>query len=271
VFFLLLLGLGFDRVAEAGPWTQDAGVWQLIFTGEHYESDEYWDDVGSLRDAGGRFVKNEGRLYVEYGWNEKNTFLLEVPYTFVKKDQRGMDGLSGNGVGDIKMGWRGRLFRTDWETASWQILVGLAPYNAEAPLSLGLGKTFVDLRYLLGRTWRKNGGYAYFAVEMGGRFFEGDEPAQFRLEAIWYHPFSAAWGVALAVNGVESRFVEAREDASGRVTFLGHSLWKSGVGPVFDLGEGKSLKLTYWKDFAGSGTGKGASLELAFAMTLGGK
>ncbi len=269
VLLLLLLGLGSDRVAEAGPWTQDVGVWQLILTGERYESDEYWDDAGTLRDAGGRFTKNEGRLYVEYGWNERNTLLLEVPYTSVEKDRRGMDGLSGNGVGDVKIGWRGRLFRTDWETASWQIMVGLAAYDAEVPLPLGLGRTFVDLRYLWGRTWPRNGGYAYLAVEAGGRFFEGDEPAQFRLEAIWYHPFSAAWGVALAVNGVESRFVESRVDASGSLMYLGHNRWKVGVGPVLDLGEGKSLKLTYWKDLSGSGTGKGASLEFAFAMTLG--
>ena len=90
---------------------------------------------------------------------------------------------------------------------------------------LGEGNTYLDLRYLWGKSYEEKGRYGYYSLEAGIRcFLEGNEVDQFRFDGTWFHPFSSVWGFQATLSAIESFSIST---SPGR---KGFSLFKAGGG-----------------------------------------
>jgi len=248
----------------AAAWVQPYGETFFSFSMSDYESGWYWDEEGTRQKSGdGAYRKREWKLYIEHGLTEETTLLFALPWQ--RAEKLAPSNLSESGFHDLEIGMRRRLWARGFETASWQALVGLpAGYDTEKPFRLGDGNTYLDLRYLWGRSYEMSGRYGYISLEGGIRhFLEGVEVDQFRMDGTWFHPFAKKWGVHSTFSVIEGFSISSDPGRNG------FSLWKAGAGVVFSPTDQTDILLRNIWDFAGKNTGDGSNLELVFSTRIG--
>ncbi len=250
--------------AFAAAWVQPRGETYISLAFSEYRSDWFWDEGGDRRRSeDGTYRKREIKLYVEHGLTENTTLLFALPWQ--KAEKLEPSDLSEQDFHDVEIGIRRRLWARGFETASWQLLLGIpSGYATDKPFRLGDANTYLDVRYLWGRSYEEKGRYGYVSLEGGLRhFLEGNEVDQFRFDGTWFHPFSATWGFQATLSAIESFSIST---APGR---NGFSLLKAGVGMVYSLSPTTEIMLRNTWDLSGKNTGDGSNLELVFSTRIG--
>ncbi len=263
-FFFLALLLGYASSSFAAAWVQPYGETYMSLAFSEYRSDWYWDEAGERkRSNDGTYRKREIKFYTEHGLTEDTTLILSLPWQRAEKLEP--SDLSETAFHDIEFGMRRRLWARGFETASWQLVLGLpSGYNVDKFFRLGEGNTYLDLRYLWGKSYEEKGRYGYYSLEAGIRcFLEGNEVDQFRFDGTWFHPFSSVWGFQATLSAIESFSISS---SPGR---KGFSLFKAGAGIVYSFSSGTEIMLRNTWDISGKNTGDGSNLELVFSTQIG--
>ncbi len=249
----------------AAAWVQPEGETYISLALSEYQSGWFWDEEGDRKKSGdGTYRKREIKLYMEHGLTEETTLIFALPWQRAEKLEP--SDLSEQDFHDVEIGIRRRLWARGFETASWQLLLGVpSGYTTDSPFRLGDGNTYLDLRYLWGWSYEEQKDrYGYVSLEGGVRhFLEGNEVDQFRFDGTWFHPTSSKLGFQATLSAIQGFSIST---APGR---NGFSLFKGGAGIVYSLSSATEIMLRNTWDLTGKNTGDGSNLELVFSTRFG--
>lgn len=167
--------------SHAGAWALPKGKGQIISTTTYDTAGQAYDDMWKLsRDVS--FSKLDSRLFVEHGLTSKLTVVVETAYQDV--DYTAREGRSQvSGVGSSSLGLRYQAWDKWGFIGSLQgsyILAGSGENIADA--DLGRGGNGVELRGLLGRSFKVLDRNAFADIQAAWIYRPDDNPKTYKAD-----------------------------------------------------------------------------------------
>ncbi|MCX7822741.1 MAG: hypothetical protein N2260_04770, partial [Syntrophobacterales bacterium] len=144
IILITAIVLGLSCNVWGGAWLQPKGYLFLSIISYYYKTDTYFDSHGNEKDREGTFTKFEVNPYLEYGFTEEDTIILNIFYDWLK-DDRGYSSVKSEGFSDLEIGWR-RLLWTDGSrvvSSQLNVIVPLG-YSIEDSPRLGYGRYGIE-------------------------------------------------------------------------------------------------------------------------------
>lgn len=242
-----LVAISFSNLCSAAAWVLPENQTQITVKSYYSFSDDYINKRGkSARSPFGDVTIRETIFTLEKGLTNKDTLIMNIPYSDVYTSNYGFSGISrrSTGVGNIDIGLRHGIKTKGATVTSWQILAGIPTYDRKSHPALNFGSTYIDANYLVGHVFPVHKLYAYTNLELGVRI-KGDGMAdQFRYTYQYYHPMSKNWGLTGGIGGVYSLNGSYNKEPEWR-----YDVMRLGFGPSIKSTNGnEEFRLIVYKD-----------------------
>ncbi|MDT8449646.1 MAG: transporter [Wenzhouxiangellaceae bacterium] len=217
---IMCLGL-LPRPAESAAWTRPEGSALLSFPVTYSTADEAFDEDGDRQDVP-EFDLIEISPFFEYGLLDSLTFGLQPKYRFVEVETEEGDDVSNDGLAEVDVSLRKRLWGEGDAAFSFQTLVKVPLRSNEGdPAALGRDQYDVDLSLLYGNRHRMSAGTLFYNVDFGYRFRAEEPDDQVHADAFLGWSQSRWTFMVTSSNsiGVDEPEVDSDVVLTGRRTF----------------------------------------------------
>lgn len=240
--FIIAMGLiSHATTALAGAWMLDEGTGQLIVTGTAMQASRFFSTGSDLQPIP-HYNKDEAQALVEYGLT--NWFTAMFAPSLQHVDIAAPFSGERSGIGYTDLGGRARI----WSDASWvvsgQVLVRIpGAYDNSNPAAIGYTDPEVDIRGLVGYSFKAGTMPAFVDVEVAQRFRIGGPPDEFRTDVTFGVNVTDKWLLLAQSFNVTS-------EGAGSWGFGSFGYYKLQVSAVYAVTTKLSLQLggysTYW-------------------------
>jgi hypothetical protein len=239
---ILAIGLmSSATTAFAGAWTLEEGAGQLIFTNTAMTATNLFSTGYALQPAP-RYNKDEAQTLIEYGVTNWFTAIFTPSLQHV--DIAAPFSGERSGLGYTDFGGRARIWSdTSW-VASAQVTFRIpGTYDNTNPAAIGYTDPEVDLRGLVGYSFKAGTLPSFVDVELAQRFRIGGPPDEFRAD------------ITLGVNVTDKWLLLAQSfnvtsEGAGTWGFGSFGYYKLQLSAVYAVTKSVSLQLggysTYW-------------------------
>jgi protein XagA len=239
---ILAIGLMSTATAAfAGAWTLDAGTGELIITGTAMQANSVFDSNSKLQSIP-RYGKEEAQALIEYGVSNWFTAMLQPSLQHV--NIAAPFGAERGGFGYTDIGGRARI----WSDDSW-VVSAQATFRIPGvldkinPAAIGYTDPEIDIRGLVGYSFKAGTLPAFVDVEVAQRFRLGGPPDEFRTDITFgIRPVDRWLFLAQSFNVVS--------EGAGTWGFGSFAYHKFQLSAVYALTPTLSLQLggysTYW-------------------------
>jgi hypothetical protein len=239
--FLAIGLMSYATAAFAGAWTLEEGTGQLIFTNTAMTATNLFSTGYALQPAP-RYNKDEAQTLIEYGVTNWFTAIFTPSLQHV--DIAAPFSGERSGLGYTDFGGRARI----WSDASWvasaQVTFRIpGTYDNTNPAAIGYTDPEVDLRGLVGYSFKAGTLPSFVDVELAQRFRIGGPPDEFRAD------------ITLGVNVTDKWLLLAQSfnvtsEGAGTWGFGSFGYYKLQLSAVYAVTKSVSLQLggysTYW-------------------------
>jgi hypothetical protein len=240
--FIIAMGLiSHATTALAGSWTLDEGTGQLIVTGTAMQASHFFSTGSDLQPIP-HYNKDEAQALVEYGLT--NWFTAMFAPSLQHVDIAAPFSGERSGLGYTDLGGRARI----WSDASWvvsgQMLVRIpGTYDNTNPAAIGYTDPEVDIRGLVGYSFKAGTMPAFVDVEVAQRFRIGGPPDEFRTDVTFGVNVTDKWLLLAQSFNVTS-------EGAGSWGFGSFGYYKVQMSAVYAVTTKLSVQLggysTYW-------------------------
>jgi protein XagA len=240
--FIIAVGLmGYATAALAGAWTLDEGTGQLIVSGTAMQSSRAFTSGSDLQPIP-HYNKDELQALIEYGVTGWFTAMFAPSLQHV--DIAAPFSGERSGLGYTDLGGRVRI----WSDASWvvsgQVLFRIpGTYDNTNTAAIGYTDPEVDLRGLVGYSFKMGTLPSFIDVELAQRFRIGGPPDEFRTDLTLGVYVSDKWLLLAQSFNVTS-------EGAGTWGFGSFGYYKLQLSAAYALTPSMSLQLggysTYW-------------------------
>lgn len=231
--------------AFAGAWTQGAGKTQVIVTSTYTASDHGFDANGDVIPIP-RYSKLESGPLIEYGVTDWLTAMIQ-PQARMASIEEPTSAWS-SGLGYTEFGGRARLWSDANTVFSGQVTGRISGLSNPSNLSeTGNTDPELDMRMLLGRSFKLGTWSSFVDAQLGYRVRFDDPPSEFRCDltlGVRVHP---QWQIlAQSLNTIA--------DGTAQGVFLNQHEHKVQLTAVWDFVPGWSAQLGGIGTVAGENT-----------------
>jgi protein XagA len=240
--FIIAMGvIGYASAAFAGAWTLDEGTGQLIFTNTAMQATNLFSTGYTLQPTP-RYNKDEAQALIEYGVTNWFTAIFMPSLQHVDIAQPFDAERSGLGYTDF--GGRARI----WSDTSWVMSAQVTfripgTYEYTNPAAIGYTDPEVDLRGLVGYSFKVGTLPSFVDVEIAQRFRIGGPPDEFRTDITFGVHATDQWLLLAQSFNVTS-------EGAGTWGFGSFGYYKLQLSAVYAVTTSVSLQLggysTYW-------------------------
>jgi hypothetical protein len=141
-----------------------------------FNASEYYDKDGVLQSNGCNFQKDATQLYVEHGFDTKDTGSVQLEYDHLTCGANTTDGLY-----DAQFAWLHGLTHSDTTNFSWKA-EAIVPtgYSLGANPRIGYGRPGAQFGYVYAGTFATPGGYGFYSIDAGLRGYTSYPAPQLR-------------------------------------------------------------------------------------------
>ena len=255
------------RQCFAGAWTMEEGKmyerlgFNYYFADSRFAMEKDSDHFREFRDMN---FSN----YLEYGLSSRFTVINVLYYKILEKEENSRS-LNSNGLGDIDIGVKGKLFDGPWGIVSTQALVKLPGiYDKNDELPLGNGQGDVEMRGLYGKSlWPYIPGYCN--LELAYRWRYGDPADELRYLVEFGMDFTTDFYGRIKLDGILSMNNGNRFGASGNpMAANNYDLGKLDMALGYKMTRAWGLEICYTPEIYGRNTTEGATYTLAITYQL---
>jgi hypothetical protein len=239
---ILAVGLMSTATAAfAGAWTLDAGTGELIITGTAMQATSVFDSNSKLQSIP-RYSKEEAQALIEYGVTNWFTAMLQPSLQHV--NIAAPFGAERGGLGYTDIGGRARIWSDDSWVVSAQATFRIpGVLDKTNPAAIGYTDPEIDIRGLVGYSFKAGTLPAFIDVEVAQRFRLGGPPDEFRTDITFgIRPVDRWLFLAQSFNVVS--------EGAGTWGFGSFAYHKFQLSAVYALTPTLSLQLggysTYW-------------------------
>lgn len=261
-----LLGAFSVSSCFAGAWTANKGGFYEKASFNFYYADKTFDRDGNRRNLSdrGEFTDYNLSNYFEYGLTDSLTVLNSLSYKWLENDND-LSRATAHGIGDVDLGARYRLYRSDAVgVLSTQLLVKIpGGYDRNDPLPMGNDQYDTELRLLYGRSlYPKLPGYAN--LEIGYRLRAGDPSDELRYLIEIGFDLGRNFFTRAKLDGIYSIDNGSKVDGSGNPTTTNNfDLGKLDLTLGYQINPAMGVELGYRPDLYGQNTAAGANYSVA--------
>jgi hypothetical protein len=233
--------MGYATAASAGAWTLDEGTGHLIVGGTAMQSSRVFTTGSDLRPIP-HYNKDEAQALIEYGLT--NWFTAMFAPSLQHVDIAAPFNAARSGLGYTDLGGRVKV----WSDASWtvsgQVLLRIPGTRDTTNLAaIGYTDPEVDLRGLVGYSFKAGTMPSFVGVELAQRFRIGGPPDEFRTDITFGVNVTDRWLMLAQSFNVIS-------EGAGTWGFGSFAYHKLQLSAVYALTPRLSLQLggysTYW-------------------------
>jgi hypothetical protein len=239
---ILAMGLmSYATSVFAGAWTLEEGTGQLIFTNTAMTATNLFSTGYALQPTP-RYNKDEAQALIEYGVTNWLTAMVAPSLQHV--DIAAPFSAERSGLGYTDLGGRARI----WSDASWvasaQVTFRIpGTYDNTNPAAIGYTDPEVDLRGLVGYSFKVGTLPSFMDVEVAQRFRIGGPPDEFRAD------------ITLGIHATDKWLLLAQSfnvtsEGAGTWGFGSFGYYKLQLSAVYAVTKSVSLQLggysTYW-------------------------
>jgi hypothetical protein len=239
---ILAVGLMSTATAAfAGAWTLDAGTGELIITNTAMQATTVFDSNSKLQSIA-RYSKEEAQALIEYGVTNWFTAMLQPSLQHV--NIAAPFGAERGGLGYTDIGGRARIWSDDSWVVSAQATFRIpGVLDKTNPAAIGYTDPEIDIRGLVGYSFKAGTLPAFIDVEVAQRFRLGGPPDEFRTDiSFGIRPVDRWLFLAQSFNVVS--------EGAGTWGFGSFAYHKFQLSAVYALTPTLSLQLggysTYW-------------------------
>jgi protein XagA len=239
---ILAVGLMSTATAAfAGAWTLDAGTGELIITGTAMQATSVFDSNSKLQSIP-RYSKEEAQALIEYGVTNWFTAMFQPSLQHV--NIAAPFGAERGGLGYTDIGGRARIWSDDSWVVSAQATFRIpGVLDKTNPAAIGYTDPEIDIRGLVGYSFKAGTLPAFIDVEVAQRFRLGGPPDEFRTDITFgIRPVDRWLFLAQSFNVVS--------EGAGTWGFGSFAYHKFQLSAVYALTPTLSLQLggysTYW-------------------------
>ena len=239
---ILAIGLMSTATAAfAGAWTLDAGTGELIITGTVMQANSVFNSNSKLQSIP-RYGKEEAQALIEYGVTTWFTAMLQPSLQHV--NIAAPFGAERGGLGYTDIGGRARIWSDDSWVVSAQATFRIpGVLDKTNPAAIGYTDPEIDIRGLVGYSFKAGTLPAFIDVEVAQRFRLGGPPDEFRTDITFgIRPVDRWLFLAQSFNVVS--------EGAGTWGFGSFAYHKFQLSAVYALTPTLSLQLggysTYW-------------------------
>jgi hypothetical protein len=239
---ILAVGLMSTATAAfAGAWTLDPGTGELIITGTAMQATSVFDSNSKLQSIP-RYSKEEAQALIEYGVTNWFTAMLQPSLQHV--NIAAPFGAERGGLGYTDIGGRARIWSDDSWVVSAQATFRIpGVLDKTNPAAIGYTDPEIDIRGLVGYSFKAGTLPAFIDVEVAQRFRLGGPPDEFRTDITFgIRPVDRWLFLAQSFNVVS--------EGAGTWGFGSFAYHKFQLSAVYALTPTLSLQLggysTYW-------------------------
>jgi protein XagA len=240
--FIIATGLiGYATTAFAGAWTLDAGTGELIITATAMQASDLFSS-GSVLKSIPRYSKDEAQALIEYGVT--NWFTAMFGSSLQHVDIAAPFSAERNGLGYTDIGGRAKIWSNDSWVVSAQATVRIpGTYDKTNPAAIGYTDPEIDIRGLVGYSFKAGTMPSFVDVEVAQRFRLGGPPDEFRADVTFgIRPIDKWLLLAQSFNVIS--------EGAGTWGFGSFAYHKFQLSAVYELTPALSLQLggysTYW-------------------------
>jgi hypothetical protein len=240
--FIVAVGfMSYASAAFAGAWTLDEGTGQLIVTNTAMQATNLFSSRYVLQSAP-RYNKDEAQALIEYGVT--NWFTAMFAPSLQHVDIAAPFSGERSGLGYTDLGGRARI----WSDTSWvvsgQVLFRIpGTYNNTNTAAIGYTDPEVDIRGLVGYSFKTGTMPSFVDVEIAQRFRIGGPPDEFRTDITLGIHTTDKWLLLAQSFNVTS-------EGAGTWGFGSFGYYKFQLSAVYAVTTKLSLQLggysTYW-------------------------
>lgn len=167
-----------------------------------YNAADFWNDSGIREPNGCNFLEVATTLYVEHGFDPRDTGSARIEY-----DHDACGPSTQNGLNDFTFAWLHQMRHSDTTSLSWRA-EAIVPggYNIGANPRIGYGRFGAQFGAVYAGSFRSEGGYGFYSIESSLRGYFGYPAPQLRT------------------------FGQIGEDISSRVQLIGQVEWNQALG-----------------------------------------
>jgi hypothetical protein len=239
---ILAVGLMSTATAAfAGAWTLDPGTGELIIAGTAMQATSVFDSNSKLQSIP-RYSKEEAQALIEYGVTNWFTAMLQPSLQHV--NIAAPFGTERGGLGYTDIGGRARIWSDDSWVVSAQATFRIpGVLDKTNPAAIGYTDPEIDIRGLVGYSFKAGTLPAFIDVEVAQRFRLGGPPDEFRTDITFgIRPVDRWLFLAQSFNVVS--------EGAGTWGFGSFAYHKFQLSAVYALTPTLSLQLggysTYW-------------------------
>jgi hypothetical protein len=240
--FIIATGLmGYATTAFAGAWTLDAGNGELIITGTAMQASNLFS-TGSVLQSIPRYSKDEAQALIEYGVT--NWFTAMFGPSLQHVDIAAPLSAERSGLGYTDIGGRAKIWSNDSWVVSAQATVRIpGTYDKTNPAAIGYTDPEIDIRGLVGYSFKAGTMPSFVDVQVAQRFRLGGPPDEFRTDVTFgIRPIDKWLLLAQSFNVIS--------EGAGTWGFGSFAYHKFQLSAVYELTTALSLQLggysTYW-------------------------
>jgi hypothetical protein len=228
-------------MAFAGAWTFDQGNGDLIFTGTTMQASRFFSTGNALQPIP-HYNKDEAQALIEYGVT--NWFTAMFAPSLQRVDIAPPFGGQRSGLGYTDIGGRARIWSDESWVVSGQVTLRV-PGTYEHTITAAIGYTDpeVDIRGLVGYSFKAGTLPAFVDVELAQRFRIGGPPDEFRTDVTFGIRPTDKWLFLAQSFNVTS-------EGAGTWGYGSFGYYKLQLSAVYALTAALSLQLggysTYW-------------------------
>jgi hypothetical protein len=240
--FIIATGLlSYSTMAFAGAWTQEEGRGELIFSALAMQASSVFTTGSALRSIP-PYTKAEAEALVEYGVT--NWFTAMFGPSLQHVDIAPPFGAVRDGFGYTDIGGRARIWSDDsWVMSVQGLLRVPGTYDKSNPAAIGYTDPELELRGLVGHSFKVDTIPSFVDVQIAQRFRLGGPPDEFRADLTFgIRPIDRWLLLAQSFNVIS--------EGKGTWGFGSFAYHKVQLSAVYALTTSLSLQLggysTYW-------------------------
>lgn len=253
----------------AGAWTMPKGELYARFALNYYTADQNYDEDGDRVDfeQNGDFYDVNGSAYVEYGWLNRVTLIVNTSYKYLEYENDDMTSES-YGLADIDLAVRYLLYHGSSNAISIQGLLKVPEaYDESDDVPLGNGQYDLELRILYGQSlYPMIPGYCNF--EAGYRFRREEPADEFRYLVEMGIDITPKSYARVKLDGIIGMGNEGHDfDMNGNPTTTeDFDLGKLDVCLGYKISRAYGIEVAYTPALYGKNTAAGSTWTIAFVL-----
>jgi protein XagA len=233
--------MNYTTAALAGAWTLDAGTGELTVTGTAMQANSAFDSSSKPQPIP-RYSKQEAQALIEYGVTNWFTAMLQPSLQHVSI--AAPFGGERGGLGYTDIGGRARIWSDDsWVISAQATFRAPGVFDKTNPAAIGYTDPEIDIRGLIGYSFKAGTLPAFVDVELAQRFRLGGPPDEFRTDITFGIRPAEKWLLLAQSFNVIS-------EGAGTWGFGSYAYHKIQLSGVYALTPNLSLQLggysTYW-------------------------